>query len=103
MKQSQSWSNIELTAVERAGTVTVTVTRVGTGSPSVPNDEPSVVGTIKAGHRPSRTYRQLIGTQGGTWLLMQVTPSGAVQLVTYYASEWTSWGQFSGTLSYPLG
>lgn len=102
VKQSQSWSNIELTAFERAGTVTVTVTRVGMGSPSVPNDEPSAVGTIKAGHRPSRTYRQLIGTQGGTWLLMQVTPAGAVQLVTYYASEWTSWGQFSGTLSYPV-
>ncbi len=76
---------------------------VGDGSPSVPNDGSSSVGTIRAGHRPSRTYRQLIGVQNGVWLIMRVTPAGAVELLTYYASEWTTWGQFSGTLSYPVG
>ena len=103
MRQSQTWDDIVVTAKERSGIVTVTVERYGrSGVASVPNGQASDVGSIKSGHRTSRTCRQLIGTQGGVWLTMVVTTSGAVQIKTEYASEWTEWGVFSGTLSYPV-
>lgn len=104
VKQSQTWDDIVVTAKERSGIVTVTVERYGkSDSASVPNDQASDVGSIRAGHRPSRAYRQLIGVNGGVWLTMVVTTSGIVQIKTEYASEWTSWETFSGSLSYPIG
>lgn len=99
---SQTWDDIAVTAVERSGIVTVTVERWGkSGTAYVPGDSPSTVGQVSAGHRPPRAVRQLLGTQGGTWLLMQVAASGAVQLQQVYGGEGLQWGSFSGALSYP--
>lgn len=98
---SQTWDDIAVTAVERSGVVTVTVERWGkSGTAYVPGDSPSTVGQVSAGHRPPRTVRQLLGTQGNTWLLMQVAASGAVQLQQVYGADGLQWGSFSGSLSY---
>lgn len=93
-----------MTAHERAGIVTVTVTRMGkSGTASVLN-APSTVGHIKAGHRPSVARRQLLGCKSsGEWLYMGVDASGTVYIDTMYATGTTTWGSFSGTLSYPVG
>lgn len=99
--QSQTWSDITVRATYRCGAVFVTVERWDrSGTALVPNGSPSVVGQLLSGYAPSATVRQYLGTQGGVWLLMEVTTGGAVQLRTVYASDWTSWGAFSGSLSY---
>ena len=92
-----------MTAHERAGIVTVTVTRMGkSGTASVLNAQ-STVGHIKAGHRPAVARRQLLGCKSsGEWLYMGVDASGTVFINTMYATGTTTWGSFSGTLSYPV-
>lgn len=103
VRQDQTWSDIEVTAHERAGIVTVTVTRMGkSGTASVLNAQ-STVGHIKAGHRPAVARRQLLGCKSsGEWLYMGVDASGTVFINTMYATGTTTWGSFSGTLSYPV-
>lgn len=103
VRQDQTWDDIEVTAYERAGIVTVTVTRMGkSGTASVLNAQ-STVGHIKAGHRPAVARRQLLGCKSsGEWLYMGVDASGAVFINTMYATGTTTWGSFSGTLSYPV-
>lgn len=67
-------------------------------------DEASVVGHVKTGHSPIVPVRQLIGCKSsGEWLYMGVNASGTVFINTMYATGVTTWGSFSGSLSYPLG
>ncbi len=104
MKQSQTWNDIVVTAKERAGIVTVTVERWNQSGTATIFATPSVAGHIKAGHRPSRAYRQLLGVKGdGSWLYMEVDTAGAVKVGTLYApGDSSTWGSFSGSLSYPI-
>lgn len=105
MKQDQTFSDIVVTAKERAGIVTVTVERWNQSGVATIFSTPSVAGHIKAGHRPSRAYRQLLGVKtDGSWLYMEVDAAGAVKVGSLYAPGYSStWGSFSGSLSYPLG
>lgn len=90
-----------MSAVERAGIVCVSAERAaGSGTAYVDRDSPSPIGSVREGHRPGRTVGQIVGTQGGTWLLLEVTPAGSVQLRTVYAEGGTVWGSFSGSLCY---
>ena len=73
-----------------------------TGLATIRNGTPSTCGTLKPSFRPSRTVRQLVGVQGGTWLLFEVTPLGTVQLNTVYSDGDTLWSSFSGSLCYAL-
>lgn len=72
----------------------------GSGTAYVDRDSPSPIGSVREGHRPKRTVGQLVGTQDGTWLLLEVTPAGSVQLRTVYAAGSTMWSSFSGSLCY---
>ena len=105
MKQSQTWDDIVVSARERAGIVTVTVERWNQSGTAAIFKEPSVAGHIKAGHRPPRAYRQLLGTKNdGSWLYMEVDTAGAIKIGSLYApGDSSTWGIFSGSLSYPLG
>lgn len=80
----------------------VTVVREGmTGSTAlIPGDSPSPIGVVREGHRPARIVGQLLGTQGETWLVLEVTPGGTVRLRTVYAEGDTAWSAFTGSLSY---
>lgn len=104
VKQDQTWDDVVVTAYERAGIVTVTVERWDKSGVATVFATPTTVGHIKAGHRPPRSYRQLLGSKpDGSWLYMWVTTAGAVLLGSLFAPGDTStWGSFSGTLSYPL-
>lgn len=104
MKQSQTWNDIVVTAKERAGIVAVTVERWSQSGTATIFATPSVAGHVKAGHRPSRTYRQLLGVKGdGSWLYMEVDAAGAVKVGTLYApGDSSTWGSFSGSVSYPI-
>ena len=104
VRQDQTFSDIVVTAKERAGVVTVTVERWGKSGTATIFSTPSVAGHVKAGHRPSRAYRQLLGVKGdGSWLYMEVDAAGAVKVGSLYApGDSSTWGSFSGTLSYPL-
>lgn len=105
MKQSQTWNDIVVSARECAGIVTVTVERWNQSGSATIFATPSVAGHIKAGHRPSRSYRQMLGVKGdGSWLYMEVDAAGAVKVGSLYApGDSSTWGSFSGTLSYPVG
>ena len=105
MKQSQTWNDIVVSARERAGIVTVTVERWNQSGTATVFATPSVAGHIKAGHRPSRAYRQLLGAKtDGSWLYMEVDTEGAVKVGSLYVpGESSTWGSFSGSLSYPVG
>lgn len=105
VKQSQTWNDIVVSARECAGVVTVTVERWNQSGSATILATPSVAGHIKAGHRPSRSYRQLLGVKGdGSWLYMEVDAAGAVKVGSLYApGDSSTWGSFSGTLSYPVG
>lgn len=105
VKQDQTFSDIVVTARERAGIVTVTVERWNQSGVATIFSTPSVAGHIKAGHRPSRAYRQLLGCNpNGAWLYMEVDAAGAVKVGSLYAPGGSSnWGSFSGSLSYPVG
>ena len=104
VRQDQTWNDIVVTAKERAGIVTVTVERWSQSGTATIFATPSVAGHVKAGHRPSRSYRQLLGVKGdGSWLYMEVDAAGAVKVGTLYApGDSSTWGSFSGTLSYPV-
>ena len=104
VKQDQTWNDIVVSARERAGVVTVTVERWNQSGTATIFATPSVAGHIKAGHRPSRSYRQLLGVKGdGSWLYMEVDTAGAAKVGTLYApGDSSTWGSFSGTLSYPV-
>ena len=103
VKQDQMFSDIVVTAKERAGIVTVTVERWNQSGVATIFKTPSVAGHIKSGHRPSRAYRQLLGVNGGAWLYMEVDAAGAVKVGSLYApGDSSTWGSFSGTLSYPV-
>lgn len=104
VKQDQTFTDIVVTAKERAGTVTVSVERWGKSGVATIFSTPSVAGHVKAGHRPSRSYRQLLGVKGdGSWLYMEVDAAGAVKVGTLYApGDSSTWGSFSGTISYPV-
>ena len=93
-----------MTAVERAGIVTVTVERWGKSGTATILKTPSVAGHVKAGHRPSRAYRHLLGAKtDGSWLYMEVDAAGAVKVGSLYApGDSSTWGSFSGSLSYPV-
>ena len=103
--QDQTWDDIVVTAVERAGIVTVTVERWGKSGTATIFATPSVAGHVKAGHRPSRSYRQLLGVKtDGSWLYMEVDAAGAVKIGSLYApGDSSTWGSFSGSVSYPVG
>ena len=105
VKQDQTFSDIVVTAKERAGIVTVTVERWNKSGVATIFSTPSVAGHIKAGHRPSRAYRQLLGSKvDGSWLYMEVDAAGAVKVGALYApGDSSTWGSFSGSLSYPVG
>lgn len=105
VKQDQTWNDIVVSARERAGVVTVTVERWGKSGTATIFSTPSVAGHVKAGHRPSRAYRQLLGTaSAGGWLYFEVDTSGAVKVGTLYVpGDSSTWGSFSGSLSYPVG
>lgn len=104
MRQSQTWDDIVVTAKERSGIVTVTVERWGKSGVATIFSTPSVAGYVKAGHRPSRAYRQLLGAaSSGGWLYFEVDTSGAVKVGTLYVpGDSSTWGSFSGTISYPV-
>lgn len=93
-----------VTANERAGIVTVTVERWGKSGTATIFATPSVAGHVKAGHRPSRAHRQLLGAKtDGSWLYMEVDAAGAVKVGSLYApSDSSTWGSFSGAISYPV-
>lgn len=93
-----------MTAHERAGIVTVTVERWGKSGTATIFATPSVAGHVKSGHRPSRAYRQLLGAKtDGSWLYMEVDAAGAVKVGSIYApSDSSTWGSFSGAISYPV-
>ena len=81
VRQDQTWDDIVVTAVERAGVVTVTVERWGKSGTATIFATPSVAGHVKAGHRPSRSYRQLLGVKtDGSWIYMEVDAAGAVKV-----------------------
>ncbi len=105
VRQDQTWDDIDVTAYEIAGIVTVTVERWNQSGTATIFATPSVAGHIKAGHRPSRAYRQLLGTKNdGSWLYMEVDAAGAVKIGSLYApGDSSTWGVFSGSLSYPVG
>lgn len=104
VKQDQTWDDIVVTAHERAGIVTVTVERWGRDDTATIFSAPSVAGHVKEGHRPSRAHRQLLGVKtDGTWLYMEVDAAGDVKVGSLYApSDSSTWGSFSGTISYPV-
>lgn len=104
VKQDQTWNDIVVSARECAGVVAVTVERWNQSGTATIFKEPSVAGHIKAGHRPPRAYRQLLGVKGdGTWLYMEVDAAGAVKVGTLYApGDSSTWGSFSGSVSYPI-
>lgn len=104
MRQDQTFTDIVVTARERAGIVTVTVERWDKSGEAIIFATPSVVGHIKAGHRPSRAYRQLLGCKpDGSWIYMAVNTSGSVMVGSLYApGDTCTWNSFSGTISYPL-
>lgn len=104
VRQDQTWDDIAVTAHELAGIVTVTVERWGKSGTATIFATPSVAGHVKAGHRPSRAYRQLLGANpNGSWLYMEVDAAGAVKVGSLYApGDSSEWGSFSGTLSYPV-
>ena len=104
VRQDQTFSDIVVTAHERAGIVTVTVERWNKSGVATIFSTPSVVGHVKAGHRPSVARRQLLGTApSGGWLYMEVDVAGAVKVGTLYVpGDSSTWGSFSGTISYPL-
>ena len=104
VKQDQTFSDIVVTAKERADSVTVTVERWNKSGVATIFSTPSVVGHVKAGHRPPRAYRQLLGCNpNGAWLYMEVDAAGAVKVGSLYApGDSSTWGSFSGTISYPL-
>ena len=105
VRQDKTWDDIDVTAYELAGIVTVTVERWNQSGTATIFATPSVAGHIKAGHRPSRSYRQLLGVKvDGSWLYMEVDTAGAVKVGTLYApGDSSTWGSFSGSLSYPVG
>ena len=105
VRQDQTWDDIAVTAYELAGIVTVTVERWNQSGSATIFSTPSVAGHIKAGHRPARSYRQLLGTKNdGSWLYMEVDAAGAVKIGSLYApGDSSTWGVFSGSLSYPVG
>lgn len=93
-----------MSARERAGIVTVTVERWSKSGEATIFKTPSVAGHLKAGHRPPRAYRQLLGSKNdGSWLYMEVDTAGAVKVGSLYApGDSSTWGIFSGSLSYPI-
>ena len=105
VRQDQTFSDIVVTAHERAGVVTVTVERWNKSGVATIFSTPSVAGHIKAGHRPPMACRQLLGVKtDGSWLYMEVDAAGAVKVGSLYApGDSSTWGSFSGTLSYPVG
>lgn len=79
----------------------VTASRGGSsGTALVQRDSPSPIGVVREGHRPARTVGQLVGVQGSTWLVLEVTADGTVRLRTIYAEADTQWGSFTGSLCY---
>ena len=99
--QSQQWSDISVTARAVGGVVCVTARRDGSSSPAlVRRDSPSPIGVVRKGHRPARIVGQLVGVQGGTWLVLEVTTNGTVWLRTIYAEADTKWSSFTGSLCY---
>ena len=99
--QSQQWSDISVTARAVGGVVCVTARRDGSSSPAlVRRDSPSPIGVVRKGHRPARIVGQLVGMQGSTWLVLEVTTNGTVWLRTIYAEADTKWSSFTGSLCY---
>ena len=99
--QSQQWPDISVTARAVGGVVCVTARRDGSSSPAlVRRDSPSPIGVVRKGHRPARIVGQLVGVQGGTWLVLEVTTNGTVWIRTIYAEADTKWSSFTGSLCY---
>ena len=99
--QSKQWPDISVMARAVGGVVCVTASRDPSSRPAlVQRDSPSPIGVVREGHRPARTVGQLVGVQGGTWLVLEVTTDGTVRLRTIYAEAETQWGSFTGSLCY---
>ena len=104
-KATQRYSDIEVTARHRAGTVTITVTRnSGSESSLTGSDSDSIIGTVKPEYRPKEDIVALIGYKGssGAWLQCGVRTSGNVFMRHLYGQSTELWASFQGFLTYAV-
>lgn len=101
--ESQTFSNIEVSAQMRSGIVCVNIYRAKSDSNKslTKNDLPTIIGKIRREYRPSHNYVQYIGTQNTAWLMLTVTRNGEVAIYHQYNPSNLYWSYFEGSLSYP--
>ena len=102
--ESQTFSNIEISAQMRSGIVCVNIYRAKSDSNKslTKNDLPIIIGKIRREYRPSHNYVQYIGTQNAAWLMLTVTRNGEVAIYHQYNPNNLYWSYFEGSLSYPI-
>ena len=102
--ESQTFSNIEVSAQMRSGIVCVNIYRAKSDSNKslTKNDLPIIIGKIRREYRPSHNYVQYIGTQNAAWLMLTVTRNGEVAIYHQYNPNNLYWSYFEGSLSYPI-
>ena len=101
--ESQTFSNIEVSAQMRSGIVCVNIYRAKSDSNKslTKNDLPTTIGKIRREYWPSHNYVQYIGTQNTAWLMLTVTRNGEVAIYHQYNPSNLYWSYFEGSLSYP--
>lgn len=102
--ESQTYSDIEVSAQARSGIVSINIYRTYNASNEAQTYDGTVstIGKLKKGYWPSHNYVQYIGTQGSAWLLFTVFTTGEIGIFHKYNSNILYWNYFEGSLSYPI-
>ena len=102
--ESQTFTDIEVSAQMRSGIVCVNICRLLNDSARALTKRNTFIdiGKIKQEYWPSHNYVQQIGTQSGSWLVFSVTQTGRVVLFHQYGEDKLYWSYFEGSLSYPI-